>query len=262
MRVTRWFLAAAGALLFGLCETAATAAVLVKYPFDNDGDGSNGFAYTTFDAGVLASSVVSQGSGLGEYSVGTDSWSGSTQVLKTGPGTTVADATAADAFTNDWYFQFTLTPNASMDIRSIQADWSRGGTTAVRGWFVRSSLDSYATDLYSNQTPVSTPTGLQNASFDIAGFTGLTAPVDFRFYIYTDSTGRYMDFQNVTFSTVAVPEPSSLLLLSAGFAGLMTCWRRRSLAAAGSLRMAKMECVGCQRRSMVRKSVHNVRDKH
>lgn len=46
---------------------------------------------------------------------------------------------------------------------------------------MRSSLDSYATDLYSNQTQVGTPVGLQTVSFTITGFTGLSAPVDFRF---------------------------------------------------------------------------------
>ena len=227
MRINRWFLFAVVPLLSGLTGTAATATPLVTYPFNDNTDGSSGFAYTTFDSGVLSSSAVSKGSGLGEYSVGTDSWSGTTQVLKTGPGTSVANATATDAFTNDWFFQFTLTPTSSIDIRSIEADWSRGGNTAVRGWFVRSSLDTYATDLYSNQTPIGTPTGLQNVGFNITGFTGLSTPVDFRFYIYTPSTGRYMDFQNVTFNTTAVPEPSSFLPLSAGFVGVITLCRSR-----------------------------------
>ena len=207
------------------------AALLVAYPFNDNTDGSNGFAYTAFDSGVLSSSVVSKGDGLGQYSVGPDSWSGSTQLLKTGPGTAVENATATDALANNWYFQFTLTPNSSMDIRSIAADWSRGGTTAVRGWFVRSSLDSYATDLYSNQTPIDTPTGLQNVGFNITGFTGLLAPVDFRFYIYTDQTGRYMDFQNVTFNATPIPEPGTWAAMAifaggAAYAG----WRRRRRA--------------------------------
>ncbi len=222
VRRLSWPTSAVAAAMAFACLEAAGAAVLVSYPFNNNADGSSGFAYTTFDSSVLTSSVVAQGAGLGVYSVGTDSWSGSTQVLKTGPGTAVAGATAADAVSNNWYFQFTLTPTASMDIRSIEADWSRGGTTAVRGWFVRSSLDSYASDLYSNQTPIGTATGLQHVGFNITGFTGLASAVTFRFYIYTDSTGRYMDFQNVQFNShaLAVPGGAGAAVLATALMGL------------------------------------------
>ncbi|MGA0173000.1 MAG: hypothetical protein ACO3NL_05030 [Phycisphaerales bacterium] len=217
---------ASASIAAAACSLDVSAAVLVKYPFDNNADGSSGFAYSTFDSGVLASSTVAAGAGLGQFSVGTDSWSGSVQVLKTGPGTAVSGATAATALANDWYFEFTLTPTSSMDIRSIEADWSRGGTTATRGWFVRSSLDGYASDLFANETPVGTSFGLQHAGFNISGFTGLTSAVTFRFYIYTDATGRYMDFQNVQFNSHALAVPGAGL---AGFAtvGLAGASRRR-----------------------------------
>ena len=182
------------------------ANILVKYPFNDNSDGLNGFAYTDFDSSVLSNASVTQGSGLSMYSVDTDSWSGSIQVLKTGPGTEVSGATAATALDNDWYVEFTLTANSSMDIRSIEADWSRGGTYGTRGWFVRSSLDGYTSDLYSNQTPHGTAAELQHASFNISGFTG-TSMVTFRFYIYTDRTSRYMDFQNVQFNSTADISP-------------------------------------------------------
>lgn len=220
VRRLSWPTSAVAAAMAFACLEAAGAAVLVSYPFNNNADGSNGFAYTTFDSSVLTSSAVAKGAGLGQYSVGTDSWSGSTQVLKTGPGTAVAGATAADAVANDWYFQFTLTPTASMDIRSIEADWSRGGTTDVRGWFVRSSLDSYTSDLYSNQTPDGTATGLQHVGFNITGFTGLTSAVTFRFYIYTERTTRYMDFQNIQFNSHAVPGGAGAAVLATALMGL------------------------------------------
>lgn len=194
----------------------ASAAVLVIYPFDNNADGNNGLNYTNFNSSVLASSVLSEGPGMGQFSVSTDGGLPGVQVLKTGPGTSISGATSADALANNWYFQIALTPDSSMDISSIEADWSRGGTSGVRGWFVRSSLDNYASNLYSNETPTGTPQGLQHASFDITGFTGLTNQVDFRFYIYTETSGRYMDFQNIQFngdSTSAVPEPASCFSL-------------------------------------------------
>ena len=205
----------------------ASAAVLVSYPFDNNADGNNGFNYTTFNSSALASSVLSKGSGLGQFSVTTDSLSPNVQVLKTGPGTTITGATITDALANNWYFQIALTPSSSIDISSIEADWTRGGTTGVRGWFVRSSLDNYASDLYSNETPNGAPKGLQHVSFDITGFTGLTNQVDFRFYIYTSTSGRYMDFQNIQFNGASpVPEPTSCLLLCLS-SSLVICRRRR-----------------------------------
>jgi len=213
-----------------LAVNPPSAAVLVKYPFDNNADGSSGFAYSTFDSAVLASSTVAAGDGLGQFSVGTDTLNRKVQVLKTGPGTDVSEATAATALANNWDFEFTLSPTSSMDIRSIEADWSRGGTTATRGWFVRSSLDGYASDLYANETPVGTSFGLQHAAFDISGFTGLTSAVTFRFSIYTDRTTRFMDFQNVQFNShaIAVPEPSTWVMGLAGIASAgWGAYRRR-----------------------------------
>jgi len=171
--------------------------------------------------------------GLSQFSVGTDSWSGTTEVLKTGPNASPTSS-AANALADDWYFQFTLTPNSSMDIRSIEADWSRGGTRGVRGWFVRSSVDNYVTDLYANETPDGTAEGLQHAAFDVSGNTGLSAATTYRFYIYTTSTGRYVDFQNVQFNSHSLPSSvpeaaaaSTLWLWSGALLGLMIHRRRR-----------------------------------
>lgn len=209
-------------------SSGTSASVLVNYPFNNNADGNNGFAYTTFDSGVLASSVVAKGSGLGVFTVGTDSWSGGMQVLKTGPGTAVAGANAATALANDWYFSVTLTALTTMSIGSIDVDWSRGGTSAQRGWFVRSSLDGFSSDLFSNSTPGGTSTGLQAQSISLTGFTGLSS-VEFRFYSWTPETFRYMDFQNLQFSSPAagvVPLPAAAGLAALGLVGLSRRRRR------------------------------------
>jgi hypothetical protein len=207
------------------------AGVLLTYPFSNSGDGQNGFAPSAFDSSVLASQAVTKGPGLNQFAVAVEGTLGM-QVLKTGPSTSVANATAADALSLDWYFSINLTPQSTMDISSIEMDWSRGGTTGTRGWFVRSSQDNYATDLYSNETLNGTAVGLQHVSISLSGFSGIGA-TDFRVYIYSGTTGRYMDFQNVQFnglSAAAVPEPSTLAILGLGSLGVAYRARRKAKA--------------------------------
>lgn len=210
-----------GCSLAVVASSTAAASVLVKYPFNNNADGNSGFNYTTFDSSVLAGSVVAAGSGLGVFTVGTDSWSGAMQVLKTGPSTDVAGANAATALANNWYFSVTLTALTTMSIGSIDVDWSRGGTSEQRGWFVRSSLDGFSSDLFTNSTPAGTPTGLQSQAISLSGFTGLSS-VEFRFYSWTPETGRYMDFQNLQFNTLtaAIPGPGAAGLAACGLLGL------------------------------------------
>ncbi len=224
----------AGALILAaLLPATAPAAVLVKFPFSDSTAPSSGLSYTTFDSAVLASATVTAGPGLGRLAVDPDSWSAGMPVLETAPNSSTTSS-AANALANNWYFQFTLTPNSGMDIRSIEADWSRGGTSGVRGWFVRSSADNFASNLYANETPDGTATGLQHASFNVSGNTGLSSATTYRFYIYTSSTGRYMDFQNVQFNSHSLPSSvpeaaaaSTVWLWSGALLGLMLYRGRR-----------------------------------
>lgn len=223
---------ALSALVLG--AEAVKAQPLVTFPFDNSADGNSGLNPSAFDSAILSSATVSAGPGLGLFSVGTDSWSGSVEVLKTAPSTTVAGATAADALANNWYFTISLTPNSSMDIGSIELDWSRGGTSGDRGWFLRSSLDAFAADLYAVDTPAGTPTGLQHVNVSLSGFTGITNTTDFRFYIYTPAPSRYMDFQNVSFlppSSASSSVPGPLPLMGVGVAFAFSRRLRRRLHA-------------------------------
>lgn len=222
--------AAASLAALGLHSGQAHAITLVTFPFNDNADGNNGFNYSTFDSSSLTAATVAKGPGLNKYAVETDTLTPNVQVLKTGPGTTINAATAADALSNDWYFTIALTPNGSMSIDSINLDWSRSGTNGVRGWFVRSSLDNYASNLYSNETPDGTAKGLQPASISLSGFTGLTSQTDFRFYIYTNTGGRYVDFSNISFvqgggsgpAAADVPGPLPLFGAAAAFG-----WSRR-----------------------------------
>lgn len=231
----------AGLLAIALVATAlqspANADELVRWNLSDPLDGFSGFGINTQDASI-ASATITKGSGMGQFAVGPDSVF--SNILKAGPGTTVGGASAATALANNWYFDVTLTPTSTIDISSIQLDWSRGGTGGDRGWFVRSSVDSYASDLYSVFTGNGTAVGLNSVDINLTGFTGLASSTTFRFYTYTDRTGRYNDFQNLRFngndsgaagpgSGGAVPEPSewaAMGLLGAGLAGLVIRKRR------------------------------------
>jgi len=231
----------AGLLAIALVATAlqepANADELVRWNLSDPLDGFSGFGINTQDASI-ASATITKGSGMGQFAVGLDAGLGN--VLKTAPGTSVTGASAATALANNWYFDVTLTPTSTIDISSIQLDWSRGGTTGDRGWFVRSSVDSYASDLYSVFTGNGTAVGLNPVDISLTGFTGLASPTTFRFYSYTNTAGRYIDYRNLRFngnvsgaagpgSGGAVPEPSewaAMGLLGAGLAGLVIRKRR------------------------------------
>jgi hypothetical protein len=211
---------------------ALALTTLVTFPLNDNADGNSGFNYSTFDSSRLTAATITKGPGLQQYSVTTDGLVPNVQVLKTGPSTSISTATAADALSNDWYFTIALTPNGSMSIDTINLNWARGGTVGVRGWFVRSSLDNFATDLYSNETPNGTAKVLQPASISLSGFTGLTSQTDFRFYIYTGTTGRYVDLNNISFSGPAstnVPGPLPLFGAAAAF-GVSRRLRKRIAA--------------------------------
>lgn len=197
-----------------ICNSNPLHAVdLVVYPFNNNTDGNNGFNYSTLDSTLITGASVFKGSGLNMFQVSTDSWSGTTQVLKTGPDSDVLNANETTAFVNNWFFTIKIDPKTAIDIDSISADWSRGGTGASRGWFIRSDIDNFQSNLYLNTTPAGTPTGLAPITVNLNGFKSISNSISFRFYIFTDTQSRFMDFQNIKFtgSASVVPEPGNLV---------------------------------------------------
>ena len=164
---------------------------------------------------------MANGPGFRLFSIVNDGLTPNVQVLTVYPSLDISSVTAADALNNNWYFTISLTPNGSMSIDTINLDWSRAGRGGVRGWFVRSSLGNFVSDLYSNETPDGTAKGLQPVTINLSGFFALTTPTDFRFYSYTNSAGRSMDFSNISFG-VTVPGPLPLFGAITAFG-----WSRR-----------------------------------
>ena len=218
-------LLAAPAALLLIQGQALASTTLVTFPLNNNTDGNSGLNYSVFDSSILSAATIGNGPGFSDFSVVNDGLTPDVQVLTVYPSLNISSVTAADALNNNWYFTIALTPNGSMSIDTINLDWSRGGSTGVRGWFARSSLDNFVSDLYSNQTPNGTATGLQPVTISLSGFTGLTTPTDFRFYSYTERTTRSMDFSNISFGgpgPASVPGPLPLFGGGAAFG-----WSRR-----------------------------------
>ena len=192
-------LLAAPAALLLIQGQALASTTLVTFPLNNNTDGNNGLNHSVFDSSILSAATIANGPGFRLFSVVNDGLTPNVQVLTVYPSLDISSVTAADALNNNWYFTIALTPNGSMSIDTINLDWSRGGTGGVRGWFVRSSLDNFASDLYSNEAPDGTAKGLQPVTINLSGFFALTTPTNFRFYSYTNSTDRSMDFSNISF---------------------------------------------------------------
>lgn len=151
-------------------------------------------------------------------------------------------STSADAITAADYVEFTLDPTTDyqMDIDSISfllgATLSQGQDVTVNVT-VRSSLDSYSSDLDDVSFSLSNPgtSGniteyeAQTVTLSSADFDGLTGPVTFRLYVWAADTASqsFLRIDNIVAagSVTSIPEPASAM--SAALAVLLVCLLRR-----------------------------------
>jgi hypothetical protein len=232
-RLTRHSLtcSAAVALAFLMTPAVAKADVLVSYPFTANTSAafvSPIVATTSFDSSHLNPNpptppIADDGFG---------------NVLEAYP--MLGSTSAATALANNSYFTISLTarPGSVLDLDSLAFEVGKGGNSDPRGFFVRTSVDNFASNLFSETlpagpiaAPVPTTVPLSNASFQ-----GLSS-ITFRFYVWTpDPTNNSVDFRNLSVNgpATAVPEPSSLSLglLTLGAAGLAALRRRRAATGA------------------------------
>jgi hypothetical protein len=110
-------------------------------------------------------------------------------------GNTAGGNTIAQAIAGNNYIQFIVTPNSGFSFTptSLVFSWDKSGTTGPLNVALRSSADSYATDL-------GTVTGITAGAFatntiTISGLTNLTSATTFRIYGYgataTGGTGGF-----------------------------------------------------------------------
>ncbi|MGH9331233.1 MAG: PEP-CTERM sorting domain-containing protein, partial [Vicinamibacterales bacterium] len=144
----------------------------------------------------------------------------------------------AAADMND-YYGFTITPAPGFVMDLTDLDFSeRASSTGPTQFDVRSSLDSFASPIFSGATTIDANSRRQ---FDLtAAFQDLTVPVTFRIFAFQSSasagtwrlgvsgepTAAVPANLQLVGDLTAVPEPTTLLLLGSGLAALAT-WRRR-----------------------------------
>lgn len=213
------FIPAAAIAALALATAApADAAVIVKYEFT---DAS--LAPTTVATGFVASDVTSLAANNG-FTIAATGGNPDGHIRDKGENATNSDALAVSS---GEYFAFTITPNAgwSFDPVDLTLDTRTGETWDPKIVFVRSSQDSFATnvDALSDQDN----TVFVARSLSLSSLADVTAanPLTLRIYSRTSNNVRYLDFDNIAVNGVVVPEPASVGLAAVGLLGLL--WRRQ-----------------------------------
>ena len=128
------------------------------------------------------------------------------------------------------YYELTITPqnNYRLNLSSITFTFQRSGT-GVRQYAVRSSADSYATNLPASINPANANLQVvatnifqvedaataanDGSTITLSGFTNITAPLTFRFYGWNaESNAGTFSIDNVNVSGEALPVPGAAVI--------------------------------------------------
>jgi hypothetical protein len=160
---------------------------------------------TTVASGVWGSRIATLSGNLTWISFGTGEGFASEPTIIALPMT--VNTTAALALSNGGYFWLTAAPisGKKLNLTALTLNASRGGASTPRGIKVRSSIDSYANDLYSADLTTTAPTWT-NISIDLTGasYQGLTEPITFRFYIWAPTNANSVDADDITLTGTVV----------------------------------------------------------
>ena len=206
---------------------------LVRYNFDTtQSNVASNVAPTSVVNGIRNDSSLNMnraGTGLNTFEVSNQTPAYAT--LPTLRVTSAASTTLADAITNDSYFDFSIAPDGahSLSLDSFIFDAGRGGSSTERGWALFSSLDGFTDALGLDETIDGQRPNFTTYLVDLtdSAFQGLTDEVTFRMYVFANSNGSSIEFDNMRFlgNLTPVPEPTSIVLI--GLAGAALLRRRR-----------------------------------
>jgi hypothetical protein len=223
-----WRSLAASALVTTVGMPFAYASTLVTFPFTSD------LSATISDPSVGSATLDASHLTTFPTTVGNDGFGVVAQFYPNTGGTSEAGSLSTNS-----YFSITLTASSgdTLDVGSLSFNVGKGGNDAdPRGYFIRSSLDNFSTDLLSVTLPAGAQTAPAPETLDLSSaFSGLNT-VTFDIYVFAgneiNGVFHSVDFSNLSFSTpAAIPEPSSLSVFAIGLLGLGWMYRRRASSA-------------------------------
>jgi len=167
-------------------------ASIVKYSITG-----SSLAPTTQASGVTGSSIAN--GSLSSFGAGNDGWASDPVVSCNPPNSTT---TASLSVTKNSYCYITITPDSGKKISfsKIILNAGRGGSSTPRGLKIRSSVDSYAADLYSAELATYVPNWTQVQASLGLDFQAITSPITFRFYVWAPSSSYAVDMDDIDFT--------------------------------------------------------------
>ncbi len=151
-------------------------------------------------------------------------------------------ATFSDASTGNAYITFSITPTSgnqlSLSGATITYTLQNSGT-GPDFYSVRSSVDSFGSDLSASSTALTGTGGITSTSLTLpssVSYTGLTGAVEFRIYGWGASSGLgtlSVNAWSMTGGVSAIPEPSTYAVIVGGVVLAGAFWQRRRTRGAG-----------------------------
>lgn len=213
-------------LSFGVVSSSAD--VLALYPFNTATLASTDAAPNSVASNLSLGGNITD-SGFYTLNTTTNTTSGANAFQGIG-GAGMGGTPWSASLDANQYFSLTLTPDPgfALNLTSLTFFASKN-TNGADSWSLRSSLDSFGSDLGSGSgvfqgSPGAVSWTNPNVTFSL---TNLTAPIEFRIYPFAGTTGNFrLDDITLNGTVTAVPEPSGWLLGT--FAALGLYLRRRS----------------------------------